>query len=70
MNRLSPAITTKTSEEHDEQGGLRFDHPPEHVIATERVVPQVVDVEPSDRPTEDEDEQEESAEPDQDAHGR
>ena len=54
-------------EEADEQRELRPDHAPEHVTAAERLVPQVVDVEPGDRPAEDQDEQEQRTDGDEEA---
>ena len=57
-------------EEEHEQCGLGADHTPEDVVAAEAVVPQVVDVEPGDSPSEDDDDEDEDAERDEDGSAR
>ncbi len=54
-------------EEPGEERQLGADDTPEHITAIERLMPEEVDVEPSDRPPEDEDEHEQSAQGDEDA---
>jgi hypothetical protein len=65
--QIEPGDHDERQEEHHEQRDLGTQHAPEHVAAAERVVPEVVDVEPGDRTTEDQHEQEEPAEADQDS---
>ncbi len=64
--QVQPGDHHECQEEHAEQRDLGPEHTPEHVVAAECVVPEVVHVEPGDRPTEDQDEQEEGAESDED----
>jgi hypothetical protein len=52
-------------EEDREQRRLGAELAPEDVLPIERIVPQVVDVEAGDRPSEDQDEQEEGVERDE-----
>ena len=63
--QVEPRQDQEHQEEQEEQGRFGADLAPEHVGATERLVPQRVDVEAGDRPAEHHDQEEQQAEHDQ-----
>ena len=70
ISRLTPASGDERGEEHREQRRLGPDDAPEDVGPTEPVVPQVVDVEAGERPTEHDDDEEQHADDDEDRPAR
>ncbi len=64
--QVEPRDHHEREEEHREQRELGLEHAPEHVVATEGIVPEVVDVEPGDRPAEDQHEEKQTADRDED----
>ena len=64
--QVDPGEQQEDHEESDEEQRLGSDRSPEHVGATERLVPQIIDVEACDGTPEDQNEGKDSAEDDQD----
>jgi hypothetical protein len=64
--QVQPGDHDEGQEEDQEQRGLGLEHTPEHVVAAKGIVPQEVDVEPCNRATEDQHEQEQPTDGDED----